>query len=52
VIGFFGDVRVRVLEVGELRGLDPTLKSFFNANTPDALATAARDAAQERSGED
>lgn len=40
VIGFFDDVRVRTIDVEEIRRWDPTLRSFFNANTPEALATA------------
>ena len=41
VIGFFEDVRVRTLDVGEIVRWDPDLRSFFNANTPEALLTAA-----------
>jgi len=40
VIGFFGDVSLKRLEIDELRKHDPELRSFFNANTPDALAAA------------
>lgn len=42
VIGFFDDVRVRTVDVAEILGWDPDLRSFFNANTPDALAKATR----------
>ncbi|HEX2283198.1 MAG TPA: molybdenum cofactor guanylyltransferase [Thermomicrobiales bacterium] len=41
VIGFFEDVRVRTLDVAEVVRWDPDLRSFFNANTPEALLTAA-----------
>jgi molybdopterin-guanine dinucleotide biosynthesis protein A len=42
VVGFFEDVRVRTLDVAEVVRLDPELRSFFNANTPEALLAAAR----------
>jgi molybdopterin-guanine dinucleotide biosynthesis protein A len=42
VVGFFEDVRVRTLDVAEVVRLDPDLRSFFNANTPEALLAAAR----------
>jgi len=42
VVGFFEDVRVRTLDVTEITRWDPNLRSFFNANTPDALLAAAR----------
>ena len=41
VIGFFADVRVRPLVVTDIAQWDPTLQSFFNANTPEALSIAA-----------
>jgi molybdopterin-guanine dinucleotide biosynthesis protein A len=41
VIGFFGAVRVRPLDLAEITRWDPALLSFFNANTPEALAQAA-----------
>jgi molybdopterin-guanine dinucleotide biosynthesis protein A len=41
VIGFFDAVRVREIDVAEILAWDPELRSFFNANTPDALAAAA-----------
>lgn len=41
VIGFFDDVRVRTLDETEVRKWDPELRSFYNANTPEALAQAA-----------
>ena len=42
VVGFFEDVRVRTLDVAEIARWDPDLRSFFNANTPEALLAAAR----------
>jgi molybdenum cofactor guanylyltransferase len=42
VVGFFEDVRVRAVEEREVRALDPDLRSFFNANTPEAAAEARR----------
>src|SRR5215210_6290328 len=42
VVGFFEDVRVRTLDVGEIARWDPSLQSFFNANTPEALRVAAQ----------
>jgi molybdopterin-guanine dinucleotide biosynthesis protein A len=51
VIGFFDDVRVRTLGEDELRRFDPDLSSFFNANTPEALAEArTKGAGLERRG--
>ena len=41
VVGFFADVRVRTLDVAEITRWDPDLRSFFNANTPEALRAAA-----------
>jgi molybdopterin-guanine dinucleotide biosynthesis protein A len=41
VIGFFDAVRVRQIEIAEIMIWDPSLRSFFNANTPDALASAS-----------
>jgi molybdopterin-guanine dinucleotide biosynthesis protein A len=41
VIGFFDAVGVRQIEVAEIQIWDPGLRSFFNANTPDALASAS-----------
>jgi molybdopterin-guanine dinucleotide biosynthesis protein A len=40
VITFFDDVRVRTLDSGEIVRWDPDLRSFFNANTPEALLAA------------
>ncbi|MGH2618885.1 MAG: molybdenum cofactor guanylyltransferase, partial [Thermomicrobiales bacterium] len=40
VIGFFDTVRIRTIDEAEIRKFDPTLQSFFNANTPEALAEA------------
>lgn len=42
VVGFFEDVRVRTLDVAEIARWDPDLRSFFNANTPEALLAAAQ----------
>jgi molybdopterin-guanine dinucleotide biosynthesis protein A len=42
VIGFFDDVRVRSIEIDEVRRFDPDLRSFFNANTPEAAEEARR----------
>jgi molybdopterin-guanine dinucleotide biosynthesis protein A len=42
VVGFFEDVRVCTLDVAEIARWDPDLRSFFNANTPEALLAAAR----------
>jgi molybdopterin-guanine dinucleotide biosynthesis protein A len=42
VVGFFEDVRVRTLDVTEIARWDPNLRSFFNANTPEALQIAAQ----------
>jgi molybdopterin-guanine dinucleotide biosynthesis protein A len=41
VVGFFEDVQVRTLGVAEITRWDPGLRSFFNANTPEALRVAA-----------
>src|SRR3712207_295781 len=41
VVAFFGDVRVRTLDLDEVTRWDPDLRSFFNANTPEALRVAA-----------
>jgi molybdopterin-guanine dinucleotide biosynthesis protein A len=40
VVGFFEDVRIRTLDVEEIARWDPELRSFFNANTPEALLVA------------
>jgi molybdenum cofactor guanylyltransferase len=42
VVAFFKDVRVRTLDVDEIVRWDPDLRSFFNANTPEALLAAGR----------
>jgi molybdopterin-guanine dinucleotide biosynthesis protein A len=42
VVGFFDEVLVREVTVDEVRSLDPELRSFFNANTPEAAAEARR----------
>lgn len=42
VVGFFEEVLVREVTVDEIRPLDPELRSFFNANTPEAAAAARR----------
>jgi molybdenum cofactor guanylyltransferase len=41
VVGFFADVQVRTLDLAEITRWDPDLRSFFNANTPQALRAAA-----------
>lgn len=40
VVSFFDRVRVRAIDEAEIRRLDPDLASFFNANTPEAVARA------------
>jgi molybdopterin-guanine dinucleotide biosynthesis protein A len=40
VVGFFEDVRVRTIDVADVVRWDPDLRSFFNANTPEALRAA------------
>jgi len=40
--GFLGDVRVRVVEVEEIRRFDPDLRSFINVNTPEDYARIQR----------
>lgn len=40
VVRFFAEVRLRTINVEELRRWDPDLHSFFNANTPGALELA------------
>jgi molybdopterin-guanine dinucleotide biosynthesis protein A len=40
VVGFFEDVQVRTIEVTDVMQWDPDLRSFFNANTPEALLAA------------
>ena len=42
VVGFFEEVRVREVSESEVRAVDPELRSFFNANTPDAADEARR----------
>ena len=42
VISFFPDVRVREIDLAGIRALDPSLRTFFNANTPEAAAEARR----------
>jgi len=42
VIGFFPDVAVRPVGEEAIRAVDPELRSFFNANTPEAAAEARR----------
>ncbi len=42
VIGFFDEVRVTPIDVAQIARFDPDLRSFFNANTPEALAEARR----------
>lgn len=40
VIGFFSDVSVQAIPEDLVRGFDPELRSFFNANTPEAAEQA------------
>lgn len=40
IVGFFPQVRVRAWPEGRTRDIDPHLRSFFNANTPERLAEA------------
>ena len=40
VIGFFDDIDVRSIAVAQITHFDPDLRSFYNANTPSALAGA------------
>lgn len=47
VIGFYPQVRVRLVDEAEYAPFDPTGVSFFNVNTPDHLAQAERIAAGE-----
>jgi molybdopterin-guanine dinucleotide biosynthesis protein A len=42
VVSFFDDVRVRTIDMAEITRWDPDLRSFFNANTPEAMLIAAR----------
>ena len=42
VIGFFEEVRVQSFGLEEVRRFDPDLRSFFNANTPEAAAEARK----------
>ena len=42
VIGFFSEVRIEAVDLDAVRALDPELRSFFNANTPEAAAEARR----------
>jgi molybdopterin-guanine dinucleotide biosynthesis protein A len=42
VVSFFEYVRVRTLDVTEITRWDPDMRSFFNANTPEALRIAAK----------
>jgi len=42
VVGFFEDVRVRTLDLEEIERWDPDMRSFFNANTPEALRVAGQ----------
>lgn len=42
VIGFFPDVRLRIVEAEEARAVEPDPYAFFNVNTPADLAEAER----------
>ena len=51
VVGFFPSVRVRTLGLPEVQRWDSTLRSFFNANTPEALENARALAAEQERAE-
>ncbi len=42
VIGFFPEVRVREIDLTTVERFDPRLRSFVNANSPEAAAAAAK----------
>jgi molybdopterin-guanine dinucleotide biosynthesis protein A len=48
IVGFFDDVRVQEVEREILVEFDPSLRSFFSVNTPEALEIAKRWRAEER----
>lgn len=48
IIDALRDARVRFLDEDRLRPADPSLRSFFNVNTPDELAAARAVAAEGR----
>ncbi len=48
ITGFYGGVRVRYVEEGEIRRFDPELLSFFNVNSPQDLERARKLAAKGR----
>jgi molybdopterin-guanine dinucleotide biosynthesis protein A len=50
VISFLPDVRTRRVEEAELRTVDPALRSFVNANTPEEWQAALALLAAERQG--
>ena len=52
VIGFFEEVRVRTLDLSEVVRWDPDLRSFFNANTPEALIAAGEMETRPQEGPD
>jgi hypothetical protein len=39
---FFDEIELRAIDEAEVRRIDPELRSFFNANTPEAAAEARR----------
>lgn len=43
IVGFFPEVRVRVVTAAELRPFDPTLRVFENLNTPEEFHAAEQD---------
>jgi len=51
VVGFFEDVRVRTIDVVDVVRWDPDLRSFFNANTPEALLAAQVSVQAEHDGD-
>lgn len=42
VVSFFQDIRVRYVELNEIRQFDPDCRTFFNVNTPDDLQKAVQ----------
>ena len=46
IVGFYGQVRVRLVEEAEVKRFDPDLRSFVNVNTPEELAEIQRQMAE------
>lgn len=51
VVSFMPDVRTRRVDESTLRTVDPALRSFVNANTPEEWASALEMLAEERTGD-